>query len=112
MQDFASAGRRPVQVIVDATALRALLPSGAATSLVLLTLGSVAFFAAGVADQSVGEFAPWFLVAAVLVGFALRAVDLENAALFIPGGLYGTARQAFGGATAKLAAAVVFTELL
>ena len=53
---------------------------------------------------------PWFLLAAVLVGMALRAVDIEGAALFIPGGLYGAAKQAFGRRASKAAAAVLVVE--
>src|SRR5262249_14750426 len=47
-----------------------------------------------------------------LIGWAVGAVDLENAALFIPGGLYGAAKRAFGPPTARAAAAVILADSL
>ena len=87
-----------------------LLSSERGAALALLELGTTAFFAAGVADGTVGSLAPWFLLGAVLVGLALRAVDLEGCALFIPGGLYGSVRSAFGGRAARLAASALFVD--
>ncbi|HJZ74546.1 MAG TPA: magnesium transporter [Vicinamibacterales bacterium] len=82
--------------------------------LAILLLGTTAMglFAAGIVDQTWGAAGPWFLTVAVLIGWAVRAVDLENAALFIPGGLYGAAKRAFGPPTARAAAAVILADSL
>src|SRR5262249_29475054 len=56
--------------------------------------------------------APWYVLGAVLLGCAVRAIDLESCALFIPGGLYGTAKTAFGRPVARLAASCLVAELL
>ena len=56
--------------------------------------------------------APVLLFFAVLVGWALRAVDLESCALFIPGGVYGTAKEAYGARVSRLAAAALLVECL
>src|SRR5262245_30442059 len=69
---------------------------GSGAALAFLELAAPAFVAAGVARAMSGDSAPWFVAAAVIVGFALRAVDLESCARFVPGGLYGSVKQAFG----------------
>jgi hypothetical protein len=83
-----------------------------AAILVLVDLGAVAFFASGVAEAHIGPSAPWFVLAAVLVGICLRAVDVEARALFIPGGLFGGVREAFGPGTAAVAVSALAAERL
>ncbi len=77
---------------------------------VLVQLGAVGVFAAGVAARDAGAAAPWYVLAAVLVGFAVRGVDLEASALFLPGGAYGAARHAFGRPTAIVAASLLLLD--
>jgi magnesium transporter len=81
--------------------------SGRGTALAFVELGAVGLFAAGVAERVAGSLAPWFLLIAVVVGWSVRAVDLEGCALFVSGGLYGAARQAFGPRASVLAAAML-----
>jgi len=100
------------RVILGTTPLGSLISESRGSALALLELGGFAFFAAGVADRIAGPLAPWCLLAAVLLGFGLRAVDLEAAALFIPGGAYGTARHAFGAGVSRLTGAALLSELL
>jgi magnesium transporter len=81
--------------------------SGRGTALAFVELGAAGLFAAGVVDRVAGSLAPWYLLVAVVVGWGVRAVDLEGCALFVSGGLYGAARQAFGPRTSALAAAML-----
>src|SRR5262249_36902149 len=81
-------------------------------TILLLGTTAIGLFAAGVADQTWGAAGPWFLSIAVLIGWAVRAVDLENAPLFIPGGLYGAANRASGPPPARAAAAVILADSL
>jgi magnesium transporter len=83
--------------------------SGRGTALALVELGAVGLFAAGVVERVAGSMAPWYLLVAVVVGFAVRAIDLEGCALFLSGGSYGAARQAFGTRASVLAAAMLLT---
>jgi magnesium transporter len=78
----------------------------------LAEVGAVGLFAAGVADRLIGDAAPWYLLAAVLLGFAVRAVDLETCALFLPGGAYGAAGQAFGRRASIAAASTLLVDYL
>jgi magnesium transporter len=78
----------------------------------LVDLGCGAFFVGGVAMASIGSAAPWYVLAAVALSFAVRAVDLEARALFVPGGLYGSVRDALGRLPAKAAASALIVERL
>ena len=75
-------------------------------------LGCGAFFVGGVAWAAIGSAAPWYVLAAVLIGAAVRAVDVEARALFVPGGLYGSVRDALGRSPAKIAASALLVERL
>ena len=78
----------------------------------LVELGCGAFFVGGVAWASIGSAAPWYVLAAVVFSFAVRAVDIEARALFVPGGLYGSVRDALGQRPAKLAVSALIVERL
>src|SRR5215475_7890638 len=83
--------------------------SGQGTALAFVELGAVGLFAAGVVTRVAGSLAPAYLFVAVALGFAVRAVDLEGCALFLSGGSYGAARQAYGTRDSVLAAAMLLT---
>ena len=78
----------------------------------LVELGCGAFFVGGLAWAAIGPAAPWYVLAAILIGVALRGVDIEARALFVPGGLYGCVRDALGGLPAKVAASALIVERL
>ena len=103
-------GAKPVSIVLATTSLLSLLSSQRALVLVLLELGGAAFFASGVAERAVGPSAPWVILAVVLLGILLRAVDLENCGLFIPGGVYGTVKEALGKPAAKVAASALLVQ--
>jgi len=101
--------------------IRVVLASGALVSYVsvwraaaraLVELGCSAFFIGGVAWASAGSSAPGFVLAAVALGVAVRAMDIEARALFVPGGLYGSVRDALGPLPAKIAASALLVERL
>ena len=101
--------------------IRVVLASGALVSYVsvwraaaraLGELGCGAFFVGGVALASVGPTAPWFVLAAVVLSLAVRAVDVEARALFVPGGLYGSVKETLGRVPAKIAASALLVDRL
>ncbi|HKB13556.1 MAG TPA: hypothetical protein VKD69_22975, partial [Vicinamibacterales bacterium] len=99
-------------MVIGTAPLASLFSAEQGLTILLLGSAAVGLFAAGVGDQTWGAAGPWFLLAAVLLGWAVRAVDLENAALFIPGGLYGAAKRAFGAPAARAAASVILADSL
>ena len=108
----ASPSRAPVRVVFATANFISFISAGRGAALALVELGGAAFFASGVAESILGPSAPWFVLGAVLLGCALRAVDLENCALFVPGGLYGTVKEAFGKPAAKVAASALLVDHL
>src|SRR5262245_27810759 len=104
--------RSPLSVTIGTARLVSLFSAERGIALVLLELGSIGLFAGGIVEGTAGAAAPWFLLAVVLVGWTVRAVDLENSALFIPGGVYGAAKQALGRPAARFAASTVVVEHL
>src|SRR5256885_1128758 len=95
---------RRVRVVLSATALLSFMSVWKAAALAFAELGVAAFFVIGMAGPTLGHWAPWFVLAACALGGLVRAVDIEQWALFIPGGLPGRAREAFGRPGARAAA--------
>lgn len=106
------ASRKSLRVVMATTPLWSIFSTTRGTALALVELGSVAFFAPGIAHELSGTFAPLFLLGAVVLGFALRAADLESCALFIPGGPYGAAKDSLGRKAARVAAAALLVQYL
>src|SRR5262245_25795416 len=77
---------------------------------VLAEIAAAGLFAAVVGERVIGGAQPWYVFACVLIGFAIRAVDLENCALFLPGGAYGAAGQAFGKRASIVAASALLID--
>jgi magnesium transporter len=102
--------RREVPIVLTASALLSFASAYRAAALALPDLGFAAFFIVAQLRTGVGAAAPWFVLAAVLVSIAIRRLDLESWALFIPGGLTGRVDAAFGARAATAAASVVIVE--
>src|SRR6266516_2847807 len=103
---------RSVPVVFATTSLLTSASARRPAVLAMVEAGAAAFLASGVSEGLIGPSAPWFVLAAVGLGFALRAVDLETSALFIPGGVYGTVKQALGKPAAKAAASGLLVQHL
>jgi magnesium transporter len=104
--------RRPFRVVLSTTALVSFMSVSKATALVLAELGVAVFFVVGSARSFFGESAPWFVLGACLLGFLVRAIDIESWAFFIPGGLIGRSERAFGPRAASFATAAMLSERL
>ncbi len=102
--------RREVPIVLTASALLSFASAYRAAALAIPDLGFAALFIVIQLRPDVGAAAPWFVLAAVLAGIAIRRLDLESWALFIPGGLTGRVAAAFGTQAATAAAAVVIVE--
>jgi hypothetical protein len=101
-----------IRVVLASRAIVSYVSVWRTTARALVELGCAAFFIAGIAWAAIGPPAPWFVLAAMALSIALRAVDIESRALFVPGGLYGSVRDTLGRLPAKLAAAASIAERL
>jgi hypothetical protein len=104
--------RNAIRIVLATPTLVSFLSSWRAAALALIELGGVAFFASGEAERALGETGAWYLLIAVLAGFALRAIDLEACALFLPFGLYAPVREVLGRPAARVSAAAQLVDHL
>jgi len=97
--------RHPIRVVLSSTALQPFMSVRKAAALAIAQLGAAAFFIAGVTRMVVGDSAAWFVLAATFLAAFANAVDIENWALLIPGGLVTRVTTAFGPRAAGVAKA-------
>src|SRR5437773_6193714 len=99
--------------IVPATVMLSFISFWRAAAIVLCDLGSSAYYVGGIAEQSTGKAAPWFILAIMLFSYAVRAVYIETCSMFVRGGVYRVVREAMGGAAAKFSvSALMFDYVL
>jgi len=104
---------RPIRVVVATTALLSFISLWRAAAIVLGDLGSSAFYAGGIAEQAVGNAAPWFVLGVMLFSYGVRAIYLEGSIMFVRGGVYRVVKEAMGGTMAKLSvSALLFDYVL
>src|SRR5213075_528012 len=76
-------------------------------------MGSSAFYAGAIAEHFVGKTAPWFILAIMLLSYAVRAVYIESCSMFVRGGVYRVVKEAMGGTLAKFSvSALMFDYIL
>jgi magnesium transporter len=101
--------RRDVPIVLAASALLSFTSVSRAAALALPELAFAAFFIGGV-FRDAGSAGPWVIVAASILGLAIRRLDLESWTLFIPGALSGRVGRAFGPRAATAALGVIGVE--
>jgi amino acid transporter len=84
-----------------------------AAAIVLNDMGSSAFYAGAIAEHFIGRAAPWFILAIMLLSFAVRAVYIESCSMFVRGGVYRVVKEAMGPTLAKFSvSALMFDYIL
>src|SRR4029079_1576121 len=102
--------RRDVPVVLASSVMLSVTTASRAAALALPELAFAAFFVGDLVRETAGDAGPWLLVAATLLGIAVRRLDLESWTLFIPGGLSGRVDRAFGPRAATAAIGIVIGE--
>src|SRR5438270_3598453 len=106
------AGLSP-KVVVATTVALSFISFWRGAAIVLSDLASSAFYAGGIAEQSIGKAAPWFVLGVMLFSFAVRSVYMESCGMFVRGGVYIVVRDSMGPFAAKLSvSALVFDYVL
>src|ERR1700720_1799113 len=110
----AKGSARPVaKVLVATTAMLAFISYWRAAAIVLNDLASSAYYAGGEAEQFIGKTAPWFILATMLLSYAVSQVYVESCSMFVRGGVYRVVKEAMGGALAKFSvSALMFDYVL
>ena len=84
------------RVLVATTAMLAFISFWRAAAVVLNDMGSSAFYAGAISEHFVGKTAPWFILAIMLLSYAVRAVYIESCSMFVRGGVYRVVKEAMG----------------
>src|SRR5436190_23218705 len=101
------------RVLVATTAMLAFISFWRAAAIVLNDMGSSAFYAGAIAEQFIGKTAPWFILAIMLLSFAVRSVYIESCSMFVRGGVYRVVKEAMGSTLAKFSvSALMFDYIL
>jgi len=101
------------RVVVASTVMLSFISFWRGAAIVLSDLASSAFYAGGIAENSIGRSAPWFILAVMLFSFAVRSVYLESCSMYVRGGVYVVVRDAMGPFLARLSvSALIFDYIL
>src|ERR1700739_4393227 len=101
------------RVIVATTAMLAFISFWRAAAVVLNDLGSSAFYSGAIAEHFIGKTAPWFVLAIMLLSFAVQSVYFESCSMFVRGGVYRVVKEAMGSTLAKFSvSALMFDYIL
>jgi amino acid transporter len=102
-----------IKVVVATSVMLSFISFWRAAAIVLNDLGSSAYYVGGIAEQAVGQAAPWFILGVMIFSYAVRAVYVESCAMFTRGGVYRVVKEAMGGTLAKLSvSALMFDYIL
>jgi amino acid transporter len=103
----------PQRVLVASTAMLAFISFWRAAAVVLNDMGSSAFYAGAIAEHFIGKTAPWFILAIMVLSFAVRSVYIESCSMFVRGGVYRVVKEAMGSTLAKFSvSALMFDYIL
>jgi amino acid transporter len=103
----------PQRVLVATTAMLAFISFWRAAAVVLNDMGSSAFYAGAIAEHFIGKTAPWFILAIMVLSFAVRSLYIESCSMFVRGGVYRVVKEAMGGTLAKFSvSALMFDYIL
>src|SRR5689334_4882871 len=103
--------RRRIPIVISGAALRPFVPVWRSAARIAAQVAVPALFIAGLAAP-LGSIGAWLVVGAVVLGVRLRLVEVESWASFLPGGLAGRLRQAFGVGASRVASAAALFERL
>src|SRR5581483_2637043 len=100
-------------VLIATTAMLAFISFWRAAAVVLNDMGSSAFYAGAIAEHFIGRTAPWFILAIMVLAYAVRSVYIESCSMFVRGGVYRVVKEAMGATLAKFSvSALMFDYIL
>lgn len=105
--------QRPVattKVVVATTVALSFISFWRGASIVLSDLASTMFYVGGITERAVGPAAPWFVLAVMFFGFAVRSIYMESCGMFVRGGVYVVVRDSIGPRTAKLSVSALVVD--
>jgi len=108
-----SVKRAAPNVLIATTAMLSFISFWRAAAVVLNDMGSSAFYAGAIAENFIGRTAPWFILAIMILAYAVRSVYIESCSMFVRGGVYRVVKEAMGSTLAKFSvSALMFDYIL
>ncbi len=98
------------KIVVATTVALTFISFWRGAAIVLSDLASTMFYVGGIAEHALGKSAPWFVLAVLLFGFAIRSIYLESCGMFVRGGVYVVVRDAMGPLVAKLSVSALVVD--
>ncbi|MDP2999920.1 MAG: APC family permease [Bryobacterales bacterium] len=107
-------GPRPgsSKIVVATTVALSFISFWRGAAIVLNDLASSSFYVGGIAEQAIGKSAPWFIVAVMLFGYAVRSVYMESCGMFVRGGVYVVVRNSMGPFMAKISVSALIVDFV
>lgn len=100
----------PTRIVVATTVALSFISFWRGAAIVLSDLASSSYYAGGIAEQAIGQSAPWFVLAVMLFSFAVRAVYIESCSMFVRGGVYVVVRDSMGPTLAKISVSALVVD--
>jgi amino acid transporter len=101
------------KVVVATTVALTFISYWRGAAIVLSDLASSMFYAGGIAEQSIGLSAAWYVLAVMIFSFAVRSVYVESCGMFVRGGVYVVVKDTMGPIMARFSvSAIVFDYIL
>jgi amino acid transporter len=98
------------KVVVATTVALSFISFWRGAAIVLSDLASSMFYAGGIAEQAIGQAAPWFVLGVMFFSFAVRSVYMESCSMFVRGGVYVVVRDSMGPTMAKLSVSALVVD--
>src|SRR6185295_14830864 len=103
----------PQRVLGATTAMLAFISFWRAAAIVLNDMGSSAFYAGAIAEHFIGKTGPWFILAIMILAYAVRSIYIESCSMFTRGGVYRVVKEGMGPTLAKFSvSALMFDYIL
>lgn len=100
------------KVVVATTVALSFISFWRGASIVLSDLASTMFYVGGITEQAIGKSAPWFVLAVMFFGFAVRSIYMESCGMFVRGGVYVVVRDSIGPRMAKLSVSALVVDYI
>lgn len=100
------------KVVVATTVALSFISFWRGAAIVLSDLASTMFYVGGISEQAIGKSAPWFVIAVMLFGFAVRSIYMESCSMFVRGGVYVVVRDSMGPFMAKLSVSALLVDYI
>src|SRR5574340_157872 len=98
------------KVVIATTVALSFISLWRAAAVILGDLASTMFYVGGIAEQAIGESAPWVIIAVMLFAFAIRSIYMESCSMYVRGGVYVVVRDSLGPFPAKLSVSALVVD--